>query len=398
MKSRNGAIFVLLLVISLLVMSCSAGAEAQAETAEPVVVEEYVPTVSVTGVVVPARWASLSVNGSGVVEELAVAEGVEVEEGEILLQLSGKEQLEAAITAANLELIGAEQNLQDVYDNSELMTSEAQFTMADAVDNLDDTEYHWQVQQEGYRADGEIIARAEANLVLAQNQVDRASSAYNRYSGRPNDDPSKALARANLADARLQRDSIQRNLNWYLGHPTEIEQAVLDAELALSEARLLVAEQEYQLVEAGPNPELMDLAQARLDNARASLAAAEQMLADSALRAPYSGTITTIYIRENEFVGPGSPVMLIADLDSLQIETTDLSEIDVPLVKVDSPVTVTFDALPELVLDGTVSSIAQKASEGAGVNYTVIVQLESMPEEIRWGMTAFVDIDVDSEY
>jgi len=168
MKSRNGAIFVLLLVISLLVMSCSAGAEAQAETAEPVVVEEYVPTVSVTGVVVPARWASLSVNGSGVVEELAVAEGVEVEEGEILLQLSGKEQLEAAITAANLELIGAEQNLQDVYDNSELMTSEAQFTMADAVDNLDDTEYHWQVQQEGYRADGEIIARAEANLVLAQ--------------------------------------------------------------------------------------------------------------------------------------------------------------------------------------------------------------------------------------
>lgn len=173
---------------------------------------------------------------------------------------------------------------------------------------------------------------------------------------------------------------------------------MLDAELALSEARLLVAEQEYQLVEAGPNPELMDLAQARLDNARASLAAAEQMLADSALRAPYSGTITTIYIRENEFVGPGSPVMLIADLDSLQIETTDLSEIDVPLVKVDSPVTVTFDALPELVLDGTVSSIAQKASEGAGVNYTVIVQLESMPEEIRWGMTAFVDIDVDSEY
>jgi multidrug efflux pump subunit AcrA (membrane-fusion protein) len=398
MKSRNGAIFVLLLVISLLVMSCSAGAEAQAETAEPVVVEEYVPTVSVTGVVIPARWASLSVTGSGVVEELAVAEGVEVEEGEILLQLSGKEQLEAAITAANLELIGAEQNLQDVYDNSELMTSEAQFEMADAVDNLDDTEYHWQVQQEGYRADGEIIARAEANLVLAQNQVDRASSAYNRYSGRPNDDPSKALARANLADARLQRDSIQRNLNWYLGHPTEIEQAVLDAELALAEARLLVAEQEYQLVEAGPNPELMDLAQARLNNARASLAAAEQMLADSTLRAPYSGTITTIYIRENEFVGPGSPVMLIADLDSLQIETTDLSEIDVPLVKVDSPVTVTFDALPELVLDGTVSSIAQKASEGAGVNYTVIVQLESIPEEIRWGMTAFVDIDVDSEY
>ncbi|MBN1264647.1 MAG: HlyD family efflux transporter periplasmic adaptor subunit [Anaerolineales bacterium] len=396
MKSRNGAIILMLLTLSLLLMSCSAAAEAQAETAEPVVVEAYVPTVSVTGVVVPAHWASLSVNGSGVVKELLVEEGAEVQEGDVLLQLSGREHLEAAVTAATLELISAEQNLQDVYDNSELSTSQAQLEMANARDNLDDTEYHWQVQQEGYRANGEVIARARANLVLAQNQVDRASSDYNRYSGQPNDSTQKALARANLADARILRDSIERNLNWYLGHPTELEQAVLDAELALAEAQLLVAEQEYGLVEAGPSSELLELAEARLANARAAYTAADQALTDSALTAPYSGTITTINVRENEWISPGIAAMLIADLSSLQVETTDLSEIDVPLVMVGSPVTVTFDALPDLVLDGTVVRIAEKASEGAGVNYTVIIELDTIPEQIRWGMTAFVDIDIES--
>ena len=39
-------------------------------------------------------------------------------------------------------------------------------------------------------------------------------------------------------------------------------------------------------------------------------------------------------------------------------------------------------------------SIAPKASEGYGVKYTVVVKLDDLPEALRWGMTAFVDIEV----
>jgi multidrug resistance efflux pump len=230
--------------------------------------------------------------------------------------------------------------------------------------------------------------------VLADSQVEQAESLYNRYSGRPKDDPERASARAALANARLQRESIERNLNWYVGHPSELEQAVLDAELALAEAQIVIAEQEYRLVESGANPELVELARARLESAEAAVAAAEKALADNSLAAPYSGMVTTVHVRENEWVGPGQPLMLIADLSTLQIETTDLSEIDVPQVAVGAPVVVFFDALPELMINGTVTRIAQKASEGAGVNYTVIVELETIPEQIRWGMTAFLDIEI----
>ena len=57
---------------------------------------------------------------------------------------------------------------------------------------------------------------------------------------------------------------------------------------------------------------------------------------------------------------------------------------------------VTFDALPEQVLEGTVVSIAPKAAEGSGVNYPVILKLNKIPPELRWGMTAFVDIEIDA--
>ena len=55
---------------------------------------------------------------------------------------------------------------------------------------------------------------------------------------------------------------------------------------------------------------------------------------------------------------------------------------------------VTFDALPDLVLEGTVISIAPKADQGSGVNFPVVIELSEIPPALRWGMTAFVDIDV----
>jgi multidrug efflux pump subunit AcrA (membrane-fusion protein) len=72
-----------------------------------------------------------------------------------------------------------------------------------------------------------------------------------------------------------------------------------------------------------------------------------------------------------------------------------LNEIDVARIKVGDTALVTFDALPGVSLTGKVSRIAPKAAEGAGVNYTVWVDLAEIPENLRWGMTAFVDIEVE---
>ena len=140
-------------------------------------------------------------------------------------------------------------------------------------------------------------------------------------------------------------------------------------------------------------PDDIALAEARVSNAENQVAAAKAILADLELLAPFDGVISEVYINTSEWVSPGSPVLLIADLDHLQIETTDLSEIDVAKIMVGDPATVIFDALPDLVLEGTVVSIAPKAAEGSGVNFPVVIQLNEIPAGLRWGMTAFIDIE-----
>jgi multidrug efflux pump subunit AcrA (membrane-fusion protein) len=86
---------------------------------------------------------------------------------------------------------------------------------------------------------------------------------------------------------------------------------------------------------------------------------------------------------------------LIADLDHLQVETTDLGEIDVARVTVGDTAIITFDALPDIVIEGTITKIAPKAAAGSGVNYTVILEMGTGPESLRWGMTAFVDVELE---
>jgi multidrug resistance efflux pump len=110
---------------------------------------------------------------------------------------------------------------------------------------------------------------------------------------------------------------------------------------------------------------------------------------------PFDGVVSAVHVNPNEWVAPGSPVLLIANLDHLQVETTDLSEIDVTQIMVGDPAIITFDALPDLELQGTVTRIAPKSAEGSGVNYPVIIELSEIPAALRWGMTAFVDIELD---
>jgi HlyD family secretion protein len=354
--------------------------------------EDFVPVISATGVVKPTRWVTLSFPSGGLVREVLVERGDPVEEGQVLAQLSSIEQARAAFTTAQLEYIDAEQALEALYENADIVTAQAQLAFANARDRLDDAEYKWTVRQKGNRASSNTIKGAEANLILANEEVDVAEQKYDHARG----EASRALALSNLIAAKQQRDSIQRNLNWYLGEPDEIEQAVLDAELAEAQAALAAAERTYEKVKDGPDPKAVELAQARFDNAQAALRAAEEALADMELRAAFVGTISDVFIRSGEFVGPGQPIMLLADLTELVVETTDLNEIDVAQIEVGYPALITFDALPDIALQGTLTYIAPKASEGTGVNYLVEIQLEDdFPESVRWGMTAFVDIQLE---
>jgi multidrug efflux pump subunit AcrA (membrane-fusion protein) len=380
-------------IIPLLLSACSGLGGTPAPTEPPESETEFTPVVSATGVVVPARWAVLSLGLPGKIEQLLVKEDQVVTDGDVLLRLEGQEELQAAVSAANPELQSAEQALDDLYEAPEVREASAAQAIVTAEQALDDAQRRLRSLQS--IAEQFDIEQAQANLVLARDRLDKAQEDYDPYANKPEDNLVRAALLSKLAQARQEYEQAERLLNNLIGQASELDLREAEAEVDLAEANLIKAQQDYRDLQAGPDPDAVRLGEARVENAREQLAASEAALQDLELLAPFGGTVSGIEVRASEWVQPGQPVMTLADLDGLRIETTDLNEIDVARLEVGDTVIVTFDALPDMEVRGKVTRIASKAAEGSGVNYPVVIEMDEVPEQLRWGMTAFVDIEVD---
>jgi multidrug efflux pump subunit AcrA (membrane-fusion protein) len=377
----------------LLLVGCSMLPGGETPTPEPEPVDDFVPVVSATGVVVPEQWARLSMTGSGVVTEVAVEEDDMVDEGDLLVRLEGQETLEAAISAAKFELASAEHALEALYKDTELMAAQAHQAMIIAKQEVEDAEeYLVNLQNPAPKVD---IDQAKANLLLAQIRLDDAREDFEPYEKKPESNKVRAAMFSKLVEAEKIYDGAVRLLNNLSGDASELDIAEAEADLLLAQEELAVAERDYDIYKNGPDPDDVRLAEERVENAKVQLNAAVKALDDLQLNSPFDGTVNELYVKENEWIAPGQQVLLLADLENLRVETTDLNEIDVAQIEIGDKAIVTFDALPDVVVEGEVTRVAQKAAEGSGVNYTVVILLDEIPEKLRWGMTAFVDIEVE---
>ncbi len=430
-----------LLWLAFLLAACS-GAAAQ-ETPTPAPVEDFVPVVSATGVVVPKRWATLSTPSGGMIEQILVVEGQQVEAGAVLVQLRGQERLQASVSGAEFELLSAQQALQNLVENTAVLAAQALQTIEAtdrALEDLQNQELQEALAQQAVADSIKAVEAAERNLayltstagqadidaakaqvLLAEQALERAEEAYEPFANRPEDNLTRANLLARLSAAQEAYDAAVRRLNALqgTGNPTDIALAQTDlataqaqqleaernlarvregpnpGDIALLEAQLAQAQRDYTKLSQGPDPDAVELAESRIANAEAQLAAAQAALRDLSVLAPFAGTISEILVRQSEWISPGQPVLLIADLSDLQIETTDLGEIDVSQVVQGETATITFDALPDALLQARVVQIAPKAGSGAGVNFKVVLEMAEVPEALRWGMTAFIDIETE---
>ena len=196
-----------------------------------------------------------------------------------------------------------------------------------------------------------------------------------------------------LSQARIQRDQIQRNLNYAQGAPNVNDVRKADARLVVAKAALEDAQRTYDRVKNGPDPRDLALAQATLTNAQAQLQAAKSSLADLEMTAPFDGTIVDNPLKEGEIAEAGI-VVVLGDLNSWQIQTTDLKEVDVIGIKPGDPTKVHFDAIPGLELEGKVNRINGLGQDKHGdILYTVVIDLTGTDPRLLWKMTARVNFE-----
>ncbi len=386
--------------------ACSAQAVATpTPTPDPVGVGGGV--ISATARVVPAEWTVLSFAVAGRVDELPVEDGEEVAEAALVARLDTA-TLQAEIAEAQAALAEAEANLANVLagpSQEQILAAERALSAAYAR-----TQAATARRDALYEQDNEAeLVEANNQLINAQHQFSMAREGVQQmeqfdpdncriYWSRDDECPLSEwgprqeyfeLAQLQLEAAQVYVEELQRG-------PDADQVRIETARISVAGAQAAAARARLDLLRAQPFPEDVAVAQAEVEQARAGLEAARARLSEAELRAPFGGTVAAVYANTGEFVAAGQRIAQLGDLETLRVETTDLNEIDVARIAVGDAVTVTFDALPGVEVPGQVARIAPRAAEGTGVNYTVVIELDEIPPTVRWGMTAFVDIVVET--
>ncbi|MBN2548934.1 MAG: efflux RND transporter periplasmic adaptor subunit [Anaerolineales bacterium] len=333
--------------------------------------------VTASAVVAPSQQARLVFTLAGRLETVEVAVGDQVQAGQVLASLEGQETLQAAISAAQFELALAEQALKDLAEQAETARVQA---MQEVV------VYAQAVKDAQYALDNFTIPAEQAGLdaVTAlkemKQRLDQARAAFEPYRSRSSSDQTRQNLKEALDEAQSDYNAAVRRLK-------------LEYDLAVAETRLANAQQDYDIYQAGPDPDQVRLADARVANAHTQLASAEAALGNLTLTAPFAGTVSRLDIHRGEWVLPGQAALALVDLTNLQVETTDLSEKDIPAVEIGQAVTVFIEALNQEVR-GRVALIAPLADTlGGDVVYKVTIELDELIAGLRAGMSAEVQFE-----
>jgi HlyD family secretion protein len=95
--------------------------------------------------------------------------------------------------------------------------------------------------------------------------------------------------------------------------------------------------------------------------------------------------------RSGEHVAAGQLIARLADLSGWQVETVNLTELNVARVNVGQEAALAFDAVPDLKLTGKVTAIRGLGESRQGDTvYTVVVTPAGSDPALRWNMTAQV--------
>jgi HlyD family secretion protein len=337
-------------------------------------------TLTASGTI-EATITTMSPQLGGQVAEVLVQEGDTVEVGDVLLRLDDQglraqrasivASTQAGVAAAQAELDAAQTSLTDLYDNAPMVTANAELALANARKALDDAQKRNTWQQTGNRASKDTIDATEARLTLAKDNVDRAQAALNHVKDKDINDPVRAQAEANLAAAREARDTLVRLLNWYKGSPTDVDQAVLDANVSVAQASVDQAQRNYDKVKDGPDPDAVLLAKDQVAVAEAHLASAKAQgdaqlqsidlqLDKLEIKAPSSGVILARNVEPGETIVPGASLFQIGKLGALEV-TVYLPEEEYARVSPGQQAQVKVDAYPGQTFTATVLRIADQA-------------------------------------
>jgi len=341
-------------------------------------------TIAPTGEVYAPRQAELTFDVNKIeLIELNVAPGQQVSAGDVLARIDPT-SLERAVTQAEADLIIAQSQLEKAQNPyTDLDLAGAQRAVTQAQVNLEN---------------------AQKNLILVQTDSDNAQRIrdleyeVNWYEAHYGESLQK------YEQGRITKERLDLDWNNLVTAKERLERALLNREIDLANAQDQVAQAEYNLQKAqetlaemlaGPDPDDIEVAQAKVTSAQAALEDAQAALEAATMVAPFDGTVIRTGAEVGDLVYPTTIVVILADLSNLEVRAF-VDETDISQVEVGQEVEITFDAFPGQRFRGQVLEVPLQGYLAQNVlTYEVPVSLEG-PEDVslKPGMTANLKIVV----
>ena len=378
--------------------------------------------VSATGTVESADVSTVTTELKYTVEEVLVAVGDSVQEGDVICKLDTSE-LENQIAKLQESLADQTAQLQKQYDQAVTSRDEAKYALDEAYTsqnraqssyNSAKSAYDTIVSQLAAYQSAYDTALAEYQALLLQSEpgdLQQTPSSPDSGADQAQDgsaaqddstaaqDNSAAVQASSLADqisaAKAKLDAAESELNTMksgLGY-TAAQQAYTSAEQTLNSANSAYeqAQKTYDSAQDAVNTAAENLADGGESDELEQL---YEQVENCTLRAKTAGKVTSLDATVGSL--PGTTVATIQDTGSLKISIS-IPEYDIESVSVGLPVRITTDVTDE-TFTGTVSQISPTATGGGSSSsqFAAEVLVDGSPEALRIGTNASVEIILSS--
>lgn len=198
-------------------------------------------------------------------------------------------------------------------------------------------------------------AESQAAQALAQIRASEADMHSIQHGGTQEE---LLTLQAQLVKATADRDAAQRNLDAL----QRLQQtgAASPGEVRVAQAQLATVEAQVKLLQSKQSgryspPEISSV-QAKQSEAHSAYSAAEDVLRQLLIRAPFAGEVYSLPVKQGTYVNPGDLILQEADLSSVLVRAY-VDEPDVARLTRGEKMEVSWDAIPGRIWTGSVSTI-----------------------------------------
>jgi HlyD family secretion protein len=234
------------------------------------------------------------------------------------------------------------------------------------------------------------VTLTEANLKSGHARVEQARLAAQIFAD---------VARTRLSQAKAQQDSAQKDFERIKSLADK--KAVSLSDLDKVSLALRVSQESFAAAQAGVEENKVRekdiaLAEVAVEQLEAAMAVAVATREKAFIKAPFSGTVTRILLKQGEAVAMGMPVLEMVETDNFHIEAP-FDEANVSQIALGQTARINLDAYPDRDFAAEVTYISPSVTMNMDLSRTLAVKAKALEETNVFlpGMSADVTILVD---